>query len=70
MATSAAKYGNNATVGYLWLLQNKSFSAGLAVAIPYNNSILTAHFNANPATTVTVNYVPTEGDNDATDHYE
>ena len=44
--------------------------AALADAIPYKNSILTAHFNHNPATTVTVHYAPTEGDNEATDHYE
>ena len=35
-----------------------------------NKRILIAHFNGNPSPTVVVNYTPTEGSDDAEEHYE
>ena len=70
ITTSATRNANNAPIGGIGLLLNRTSSASLVEIKPYNSRILVVHFNGNPATTIIVHYAPVEGDEDAIDHYE
>ena len=70
ITTSATRNANNAPIGGIGLLLNRTSSASLAEIKACNSRILVAHFNGKPATTIIVHYAPLEGDENAIDHYE
>ena len=70
ITTSATKNANNAQIGGLGLLINRTLSAALAQIKPRNSRIFVAHFNENPATTIIIHYALIEGTTEAIDHYE
>ena len=58
ITTSATRNANNAPIGGIGLLLNRTSSASLAEIKACNSRILVAHFNGKPATTIIVHYAP------------
>jgi exonuclease III len=59
ITTSAERNSAGAAVGGVGILLNTHAKASLASIKAYNNRILIANFQGNPATTVIVTYCPT-----------
>ena len=69
ITTSAWRNSNNAAVGGVGLMLDRCAESALSEIQSWNERILIAHFNANPAVTVIVHYSPVEGSDDAEEHY-
>ena len=69
ITTSAWRNANNVPIGGLGLVMNMAAESNLANLIKWNERILIATFNGNPAFTIIVHYSPTEGSETAEEHY-
>ena len=70
ITSSAWRNANNASAGGVGIIVNRNAECNLAEIIKFNDRILIAHFNGNPATSIIVHYSPCEGASDAEEHYE
>jgi len=70
ITTSAWRNNAGAAVGGVGVIVNKSSHDALSDIQPVCDRILVLHFEGNPKTTVIVHYSPTEGSDDAEEHYE
>lgn len=69
ITSSAWTNNNNTPFGGVGLLMDKKLESALSDVDPFNERILCANFNGNPATTIIVHYAPVEGNDEAIDHY-
>ena len=69
ITTSAWTNCNNTPYGGVALLIDKKLENALSDIDPFNERILCATFNGNPATTIIVHYAPVEGNDEAIEHY-
>ena len=69
ITSSAWRNANGASCGGVGLLVSRTTESALSEIESFNERIIIAHFNGNPATTVIVHYSPTEGSTTAEDHY-
>ena len=69
ITTPAWRNDRNAAVGGVGLMISKYAVNALADVIAFNRRIIIAHFNGNPAVTLIVQYSPTEGSEEAEEHY-
>ena len=69
VTSSAWRNSNNASAGGVGFLIEKSVESALCEVKPWNERIIIAHFNGNPAVTVITHYSPIEGSQDAEEHY-
>ena len=69
ITSSAWRNANNSASGGVGLLVNKLTEKALISVDPFNERIMCAHFSGNPSTTVIVHYAPTEGSDNAIEHY-
>ena len=69
ITSSAWRNASGAANGGVGLVVSRTTESAVADVKSFNERIMIAHFNGNPATTVIVHYSPTEGSESATDHY-
>ena len=69
ITSSAWRNSKGASSGGVGILVSRTIESALADIKPFNERIIIAHFNGNPATTVIVHYSPTEGNDLAEEHY-
>ena len=69
ITTSAWRNRRNAAVGGGGLMINNSTSNVLTDVGSFNERMIIVHFNGNPKVTLIVQYSPTEGSDDAKEHY-
>ena len=72
ITTSAWRNSNNAASGGVGLMISKTAESALAEVKPWNDRILIAHFTGNgfPTLSIIVHYSPTEGSQNAEEHYK
>ena len=69
ITSSAWRTESNAASGGVGLMISKSAADNLAEVRIWNERIIIANFNGNPALTIIVNYSPVEGKEEADEHY-
>ena len=69
ITSSAWRNASGAANGGVGIVVSRTTKSALADVKPFNERIIIAHFNGNPATTVIVHYSPTEGSDSAENHY-
>ena len=69
ITSSAWHNSNNASVGCIGIMVDRSSENVITEIKKWNERILIVNFNGNPMTTIIIHYSPCEGRNDAAEHY-
>ena len=69
ITSSAWRNSNNASVGGIGIMVDRSSENVITEIKKWNERILIVNFNGNPMTTLIIHYSPCEGRNDAAEHY-
>ena len=69
ITSSAWRNSNNASVGGIGIMVDRSSENVITEIKKWNERILIVNFNGNPITTIIIHYYPCEGRNDAAEHY-
>ena len=69
ITTSAWRNDRHTAVGGVGLMMNKYAADAVADVVAYHSRIIIAHFSGNPSLSVIIQYSPTEGSDDAEEHY-